>query len=269
MQGDDDGVGQPVRRRERLEAPLVQPRQARLGADPQAAVPIAPQAAHGMRTEAGDDVDPLAVDAPQSLAAAGPDHAARTGDDGVDRVRSHAARCHRLESAAPQTVEPGIAADPDRAVGRREQGRDEAVRQAVGGGDQREGAAVEPHQPAAGRAEPQRAVGAFGDGLDALVRQAVGFEIAGEAAAGVAHEAAARRGPERTIAGLVQRDDVVVGDGRRVLPIEDRELVAVEADEAFLGADPDVAVARLEDRLDRVLRQALDGRPALLHQLRQ
>ena len=54
----------------------------------------------------------------------------------------------------------------------------------------------------------------------------------------------------------------------RVALVEHRELHAVEAHEAPLGAEPDVSVARLEDRLDRVLRQARVGLPDLVRVLR-
>ena len=50
----------------------------------------------------------------------------------------------------------------------------------------------------------------------------------------------------------------------RVALVEHRELHAVEADQAALGAEPDVAVAGLENRLDRVLGQAVVGLPDLV-----
>ena len=44
---------------------------------------------------------------------------------------------------------------------------------------------------------------------------------------------------------------------------EDLEASAVDAGQPFLGGDPEVAAARLEDRLDRALRQTVRDRPSV------
>ena len=54
---------------------------------------------------------------------------------------------------------------------------------------------------------------------------------------------------------------------RRVLLVEDDEAEAVEAREALFGRGPDVAVARLYDAVDGVLRQAVFGLPNLSAEL--
>ena len=60
---------------------------------------------------------------------------------------------------------------------------------------------------------------------------------------------------------------VVAPELRRVLLIEDNEAETVEAREALFGRGPDVAVARLDDGVDGVLRQAVFGLPRLAAEL--
>ena len=77
-----------------------------------------------------------------------------------------------------------------------------------------------------------------------------------------------RADPEVAVAILVERLRVAVLQPWRVGLVENRELHAVETDQAPFGAQPDVAVASLEDRLNRVLGEALIGLPHLVRVLR-
>ena len=62
--------------------------------------------------------------------------------------------------------------------------------------------------------------------------------------------------------------DVTIGEVAAAC-VEDAEVEPVEADEAFLGAEPEVAVGRAEDGVNTTLRQALLGRPGVEVVLRQ
>ena len=68
---------------------------------------------------------------------------------------------------------------------------------------------------------------------------------------------------------LEQGLDPVVVHRRRVAGVEDREAHAVETDQAFLRAQPEIAVASLEDRRDGVLREARIAGPHVVAVLRQ
>jgi len=93
--------------------------------------------------------------------------------------------------------------------------------------------------------------------LDRIVRQSVGGREIGEGAVAITREAAAA-GADPQVAGAVleQAPDVVVMDLRRVARAEYAEAHAVEAHHAGLRREPEIAVARLHDREDGVLRQA-------------
>ena len=68
--------------------------------------------------------------------------------------------------------------------------------------------------------------------------------------------------PQRAVPSAAQARDVVVGQ-RGIGGVEDGEVHAVEADQAFFGCQPDVAVPGLRDRADRSLRQAVAGSPVV------
>src|SRR5262249_40197062 len=61
--------------------------------------------------------------------------------------------------------------------------------------------------------------------------------------------------------------DDVAPDARRRRLVEDLEADAVESDETFLRAEPQVAVLRLDDRVDGVLRKPLLRLPYVVHVL--
>jgi hypothetical protein len=61
-----------------------------------------------------------------------------------------------------------------------------------------------------------------------------------------------------------QRQHITVLDGRRIPLVENGEVNAVEAGESGLGAEPEIAVARLDNGLDGILRQALFSLPDIV-----
>ena len=74
---------------------------------------------------------------------------------------------------------------------------------------------------------------------------------------------AIRRGdPKRAVRVLGQRIDRVVRQRGSVVFVEDREARAIEPRQPKPGADPQVAIPRLLQRGDAVLRQAVIGGPA-------
>jgi hypothetical protein len=81
-------------------------------------------------------------------------------------------------------------------------------------------------------------------------------------------QSAPRPDPKAAGSIFVQRLDVAVCEAARISLVENGETHAVEPDEPALGAEPDVAVAGLEDRLNRVLRKAVLGSPDLMRVLR-
>ena len=74
--------------------------------------------------------------------------------------------------------------------------------------------------------------------------------------------------PQLAFAGYEQAADIVARQRGPVRPwrgvfVEESEAVAVEADEAYLGPQPDEAVRSLRQGLDSVLRQAILHAPGL------
>ena len=51
---------------------------------------------------------------------------------------------------------------------------------------------------------------------------------------------------------------------RRIVPIKGDKINAIKSRQAFFGSNPKIAVTRLQDRIDRILRQALIGFPRLV-----
>ena len=76
-----------------------------------------------------------------------------------------------------------------------------------------------------------------------------------------AHAAARRADDERAIGRDTDRPHAVVAQIRRVAPVDEVEFEAVVADQPFPGAEPQVAVGRLRDRVDLVVRQAFARGP--------
>jgi hypothetical protein len=103
-----------------------------------------------------------------------------------------------------------------------------------------------------------------GDSHDMVVGQAVLGRIGGKDTPIVSRDAASLgAGPDRAIRRLVQTDEPVVPDARRIAAIENSESDAIEANQPIEGGHPDVTVAGLLNGFDDVVRQAVVGRPGL------
>ena len=48
---------------------------------------------------------------------------------------------------------------------------------------------------------------------------------------------------------------------RRIVPIKGDKINSIKSRQAFFGSNPKIAITRLQDRIDRILRQALIGFP--------
>ena len=85
-----------------------------------------------------------------------------------------------------------------------------------------------------------------------------------EAAARVADEVLLLgEDPEHARPVLVERDDAVARDFPRIAGVVDGEPNAVESRDAVVGAEPEVAVAGLDERGDGIDRQPVGDRPVL------
>ena len=69
--------------------------------------------------------------------------------------------------------------------------------------------------------------------------------------------------PQAAVRSFSQRRDAAVAETRRVRTVENREAHAVKPRQPAPGAQPEIAVARLDDRFDRVLRQTVPGQPGV------
>ena len=106
--------------------------------------------------------------------------------------------------------------------------------------------------------DPQRAVVVDVQGGDCGVGQALLEGESLEAAVVILRQTVGGADPQSAVVGGRQRGDGVIGKVAVGL-VEDDELVAVEARQPFVGAQPQVSVGGLCDGADGVLRQ-----PALL-----
>lgn len=101
------------------------------------------------------------------------------------------------------------------------------------------------------------------------MRQPVLTAVGSEPAAAVPNQQAVLgRGPQRPFAVLAQHTEPLAADPLDV-GIEHDEPRSVEADQAAEGGQPEVAVAGLDDVVDRTLRQAVVGRPLVVIRLRR
>ena len=118
---------------------------------------------------------------------------------------------------------------------------------------------------------PERAAGVLGEGPRVLRREPFALAVAREDAPARADDASAERpDPERPEAILEERPGAVALQGRRVPRVVDDEGDAVETDEPFVRPEPEVALPRLEDRVDAVLRKpVLPGVEAVLRERRR
>lgn len=129
---------------------------------------------------------------------------------------------------------------------------------------------------AAARAYPDLAVLGLDKRLDAIAGQAIRGGVGLQLVVLVASQTFGRANPEGAIGGGEQALNVVAWEGRfpqrrrspvgdselRVL-IEEDEIVAIEADQTDLGAQPEEAVSGLRECLDSVLRETVLDDPGL------
>ena len=94
--------------------------------------------------------------------------------------------------------------------------------------------------------------------------QALGGGVGGKGAAAIAHQAGGGRDPQSAGFILEQVVDGVAFELRSILGVEGDKVDAVEADQASVGAQPQIAVAGLQDGVDGVLGQAGIGAPGLV-----
>ena len=135
-------------------------------------------------------------------------------------------------------------------------------RETVGSGRE---ARVGEDADAARRREDQRAVGHLRQSDRPASQSTTGIDVR-EPPAQVPDEVLLfRDDPERTRAILVERNDPVAWQFRRVAGVVHCEANAVEAHDTIICAEPEVAVARLDDRRDGVDRQPIGDRPVLAH----
>ena len=114
---------------------------------------------------------------------------------------------------------------------------------------------------------PTRSASSGGDGENRGIRQPFRTAQRTPDSFLVGHQAARRAGPQLAVASHGQRRHRVVGQ-RAAAPVEGPEVVAVEARQALLGADPQVTVGGLRDGADGVLRQAVFLGPDAVNVLR-
>ena len=120
-------------------------------------------------------------------------------------------------------------------------------------------------RPCVVRPDPEHAAPVAREGLDLQARQALPGAERLEARRPVIRRrpAAVRPDPEGAVLVGEEGEDRARGELGCRPAVEEGEPGAVESDEPFLGPDPEVAVGRLGDRLDGVLREPLPGLPAV------
>src|SRR5687768_13537040 len=118
-------------------------------------------------------------------------------------------------------------------------------------------------------ADPDVTTRVFNDWSDTVVRQSFVYGISRELTVVPANESVRRADPQSAVSVLLKEADVVALEGGRVLFIEDSEVQTVKTDESLLRSNPKIAILRLHDRLNRVLRQSIFSRPDLMTKLVQ
>ena len=257
------GVGRRVRKLG--GAPRVGTQQPRARAHPHVRVPVAEQGQrlhaaerlrHPVRRELG------AVPAHDAAIGADPQLPIGERHQAVDLAVGQAGQ-QCVEAAVADAVEARVArAQEQRAVGRLGHRQDDRARDAREP-DALEALAVAHEQAAHLRVHDELAVAAHGHRRDRHLARVGGERHALEAGVAVAQQRGLI-GAQPEAAGLVHLDAENVWaagrDGSRAA--QQSELRAVEADEAALGAEPEVAVLALCDRVDAAAREAVFGAPA-------
>jgi len=101
------------------------------------------------------------------------------------------------------------------------------------------------------------------DSQDEIAREPMGSVVADPAAAAPAGEAVGRGDPEVAGAILMDGENIIAAKNRQIPFVQDGEARPVEPGDSFVCAHPEVAVPRLGDRRDRLLRQAVLGGPLI------
>ena len=251
------------------EAPLPEPEDACVGAEPEIPVAIAVERPHergreprGLAVERGREP----VDVGEPAARPDPHPALGVGQDGDRGARKSVGHGPWHELLAVQARGAPQAAHPQGAGRVLADGSDPRPGQPVAVREGLHRSSFDPGRaearpgpdPAARVLEERSDLGA----VDAADRKGL------EPIAAHVDEAAHGADPERAVAGGEQRLHPVVRERRRVARVENREADAVEAHEAFLRPEPEVSVAGLGDGGDRVLRQARVARPRVVPVLR-
>lgn len=265
-------VGREVSRRRRpagdvpagnpADAPAPRP-------DPEAPLPIDEERRYLVRRKAGRFVGrDAAVHDPResSPGGAGPDASAGVrgeGDDGVVReafagregpgARFFQANDPVRGRSGPDDARPIDAERPNQEAGG-----------SAGRIDSPEARPFEPEESLVLRSDPQHSAPVARERLDLPAREAFAGAERREAPSLHAEEApAVRADPERAVLVGEEGEDGIGGEVGDRPAVEESEPGAVEADEAFLCPDPEVAVGSLGDRLDGVLREPLPRFPAV------
>ena len=136
----------------------------------------------------------------------------------------------------------------------REQGGHPVVGQALAGGE-RLPAPAAPAGETPGRSHPEIAAPVHGQSGDVVVRQPVADRHEGQRAGEPGEPRAGRADPQGAVRPFGERAD------RIRQPAERHDPVLAQAGETLRRADPDGAVAVLEDLLDEIAGQALAGGP--------
>ncbi len=143
------------------------------------------------------------------------------------------------------------------------------MRETVAGRKRGEPAIPEAAQTAPVRAYPERTFPVLVQPAHHLVGEPLTRANVGEDAVLQASQpSAVGTDPERTIASLQQRAHIVVTDGRRVRLVEHGEAHSVEPNQPSAGAQPQVAILRLDDGIDRVVGKPILVLPDLVDVLR-
>ncbi len=256
----DERAGQPLGLAVDFEAiPVAVPADdaAPLEPEPHAPMPVLPDRVDrvlgrvGRERETGEPAVHHARGAP---ARADPQGAVPVALDVVDRlVGQPLRRAEVIDHPVVELVETPHGGEEDGPVWRLPD---------ADGVDPREIGQVGGHEPAALQAadaslgpHPEEAVPVQEQAPHLVRRQAVRGRQPCDGSTVEAEKARVGGGPDRAVHVLGERTDVLAPHHGRVGTIEDHEPDAVEPGEARLGADPDVAFARLEKRLHAVLRQ--------------
>jgi hypothetical protein len=176
--------------------------------------------------------------------------------------------CERGERAVPGAArESAKRADPQRTRAVFVDRPDAIVGQTVARRVGAELAAVE-RPESRSRAHPDRAVAVLANARYAFIRQCwTGGRV--ELLVLEAREPGGGANPQLALSVFEENLYLVAGDFGRILGIEDLETHSVEANESFLGRQPDIAVLSLENGANSIVWQPLISLPDIAPELVQ